>query len=177
MDWISSASPTSRALSKRAAYDTGGGVDRDREVEKAGRRRQQRDVSRQSLFGRSATMWRRTILPRVTLSTGRLRLWFHTARCARVFVIRVSALRRCRHAWRFPKRRPRICCGRSNRCFAPATDRRRPARNPDCCSLEKIADRDIADARYAATDALDRRLTESTRAQPHSNVFGLPERH
>jgi hypothetical protein len=49
--------------------------------------------------------------------------------------------------------------------------------SPNCCPLAKIAERDIADARYAATDALDRRLTESTRAQPHSNVFGLPERH
>jgi hypothetical protein len=109
-------------------------------------RRQQRDVNRQSLFGRSATTWRRTILPRVTLSTGRLRLWFHTARCARVYVIqqRIDDVQ-------------------------PVT--------PNCCPLAKIADRDIADARYAATDALGRRLTESTRAEPHFNVFGLPERH
>jgi hypothetical protein len=50
-------------------------------VEKAGRRRQQRGVTRQSLFGRWATTWRRTILPvRDTVDWPTAAL-VHTARC------------------------------------------------------------------------------------------------
>jgi hypothetical protein len=55
--------PHIESVEQRAAYETEGGVDHDREVEKAGQRWQQRDVTRQSLFGRWATTWRRTILP------------------------------------------------------------------------------------------------------------------